>query len=278
MHITIVTCVTKPDVYETCLLKSIYVTKGHHIIDILPIHNKNRVYTAPVAFNIALESSKSDIIIFCHQDVRLLPGFFENLEQYIMLLPRWAIIGVAGISLSYGIDDIKPAGGSKHDTTIAVGKVWHTDNINNPPYWDGDNNLTPVHCVDEVLFVYNRQAGLKFDTMLLGFHGYGIDLSLEARHKQESVYAANLPIIHYGEHSSSITCDRSYWQSLLKLAYKWGQHFPILLGTFMHGKIDSKETSITSYIPMSLEDDSGIQIQISSIEIKNLKCSTDGLV
>jgi len=268
---TVVTCVSKPNVYSECLLKSVYATKGQYTVDILPIINVNGAYTASTAYNIGLQSARSDIVLFAHQDVRLLPGFFDNLAQVANVIPGWAIIGAAGISTNFNITDVGKWGGSKTDDKIIVGSVWHTDDVLNDPYWNGIRSPTPVHCVDEFLFAMYKPAELTFDHAIGGFHGYGIDISLQARDKGHSVYASGLPSIHYGQYSSSITTDRSYWLTLRRLYKKWNTKFPELLGTFMHWSVDG----ITSYIPASIIDSRGMEATITGVQLHRARLLRD---
>jgi len=260
---SVITCVSKPDVYQSCLLNSISQCRKHHSIEIIPILNEDGRYSASNALNIGIDTAKSDILIFAHQDIKLLGQWFDKLCNIIAMLDAtWAILGAAGISLDYGRSDIGKWGGAEYVSTVAVGSVWEDDStLHEPPYWDGVKDPTLVHCVDECLFVLRKSTYLRFDIQFNGFHQYAADLSLQARSAGFQVYAADLPIIHYGKFSSSLQ-DSRYWEFLRFLHYKWSPFFPELLGTHMHWSTTSKVADdgstydvpeITSYIPMYLE-------------------------
>jgi hypothetical protein len=268
---SVITCISDPEIYQNCLLDSIDKQRGPHSIEIIPVLNESNLYTASLALNLGIDASRSDWLVMAHQDVRLLDDWFTRAEKHISQLENWAILGCAGISLDYERQDIGGWGGSIRADTIAVGSVWGGDNTDQKPYWDGLKQPTKVHCIDECLFIYNKQAGLRFDTHFNGFHFYGVDLCLQARVTQRGVYAAHLPLIHYGKYSASMVSDLRYWRYFRMLHHKWKDRFPELLGTHMHWA----EGELTSYIPIELESQDKINITIKAVTIQQAALRTD---
>lgn len=266
---SIITCISKPTIYSDCVLSSIQQYRGKHDIEIIPIYNTNGLYSASTALNIGIDTAKSDILIFCHQDVRLLFDWFCVLDKLID--NDWAILGSAGIALQYGINDIGYWGGAISTDTVAVGSVWHSDDIESQPYWDGIKELTRVHCVDECLFAIRKSTGLRFDTIFNGFHFYGIDICLQARAAAYNVCSAHLPIIHYGKYSSSFTGDKRYWAQLRLLHSKWQCQFPEMLATHLHWFNEK----IISYIPYELESNDGRSITVKAMGIGKVMLADD---
>lgn len=275
---SVITCVSKPDVYNSCVLDSIAKVRKKHDVEIIPIINNNNLYSASNALNIGIDAAKSNVLIFAHQDIRLLGDWFELLEDWIALASEdWAVIGSAGIGLQFGRSDIGRWGGAKNVDTVAVGTVFDSD-IATEPYWNGIKELTKTHCVDECLFVLNKSSGLRFDTQFTGFHFYGVDICLQARAAAYSVYCAHLPIIHYGQYSSSFTGDKKYWVYLRYLHNKWKLQFPEMLGTHMHwatGLDDNISSELTSYISLKLEDGDGGSVGIKALGIEKARFSID---
>ncbi len=256
--LSIVTCVSDPSIYQQCLLDSVQQTRNSFAIDIIPVINSNGAYSASTALNVGVAASKNDLVICAHQDVRLMPGWFSRLYDLIDELgDNWAVLGVAGISLEAGITDIGRWGGTL-DKTIAVGTVFD-DQVSTEPYWDGLQPPTLVHCLDECLFVINKQADLSFDTRFNGFHFYGTDLCLQARDAKLEVYAAGLPIIHDGKYSTSMSGNSKYWTYFRILYNKWSGRFPELLGTHFHWATETvrgkQRMALTNYHGMTLESD-----------------------
>lgn len=269
---SIITCISKPQVYNDCLLKSLAEVRGEHDIEIIPIINNDNLYSASNALNLGIRAAKSDNLIFVHQDVRLLSGWFDKLEAHLsQVSDDWGIIGAAGIGLEYGSADIGRWGGAKEVQTVAVGTVYDSDE-SAEPYWNGQKELTRSHCADECLFILNKKTGLTFDNSFNGFHFYGVDICLQARAAGYEVYCCDLPLIHYGKYSASFTGDRKYWVFMQHLFEKWKHHFPEMFGTHMHWfQPDDGKPELTSYIPIGLQDDSGISVTVKAMGLHRIQ-------
>lgn len=269
---SIITCVSDAAIYQKCLLDSVNRCRNNFDVEIIPIWNTNGLYSASLALNLGIKVARSNNLVMVHQDVRLLEDWFAIAEAAIAdLSDDWGVLGSAGIVLDCARNNISRWGGSISTNTIIVGSVWHNDDIDSEPYWDGLKMPTRVHCVDECLFILNKRSGLRFDTAFNGFHFYGTDICLQARSSGCGVYAADLPIIHYGSHSSSMGNNNRYWQFLRLLHNKWKDRFPELLGTHMHWC----DGELTSYIPLKLEADDGTAIYVKSLGIKSARLAND---
>jgi hypothetical protein len=270
---SIITCISNADIYDQCLLQSINKMRNGYDIEIIPIINNDNRYSASNALNIGIDVAKSDILVFVHQDVSLLDDWFNILSSTIDLLPEnWGMLGSAGISMEFTRYDIGNWGGALKIDTIAVGTVYGSDkSLDSAPYWDGEKNITQVHCVDECLMVLNKKTGLKFDPMFNGFHFYGMDMCLQARAAGYAIWGSHLPIIHYGKYSASFSGDKKYWTYMRLLHHKWNMRFPELLGTHMHWSKDE----LTSYIPITLNADDGSSIILKSMGLSNVKLAMD---
>lgn len=270
---SVICCISQPDVFDECLLKSVYETRDGYDVEIIPIFNQDNRYSASNALNIGADVARSNNLIYAHQDVRLLYNWFDILSDNISRMPEgWAVLGSAGIDLQYGRADIGRWGGALNQDTVAIGSVWFGDPIPSlPPDWDGTKQLALAHCVDECLMVVNKKSGLRFDSMFDGFHFYAVDLCLQARSAAYQVYCTYLPIVHYGKYSASISDDNRYWPQLRYLHQKWKMRYPELLGTHMHWA----DQELTSYIPMSIVSDDGQEVKIRAMGISNVKLTTD---
>jgi len=267
---SIISCISKPDVYDECVLHSVNACRNNHGVEFVPVLNMEGLYSASLALNVGIDSSKSDILVICHQDVQLLgDDWFGAVKKIISQLEDdWAIVGSAGISMDFMRGDIGPWGGAKEVDTVAVGSVWDNDDcLDEPPYWNGIKEPTKCHCVDECLFILKKSTGLRFDPLFNGFHFYGVDICLQARAAGYGVYCADLPIIHYGKYSASFTSDSRYWTYLRRLHDKWKYQFPEMLGTHMHWA----ENEMTSYIPIELESQDGCNLKIGAMGLGDVK-------
>lgn len=261
MRYSVITCVSDPKIYEECLLRSIYSIKHNHV-EIVPIINVKNIYSAAVANNIGLQVSRSDWVIFAHQDVALKDDWFNNLDKLISENNGAAIISAAGIRKNH--DGIGRWGGSLSIDSAAVGKVWN-DNVLEPD-WNGSKITQPIYAGDECLIVMDRKLKLQFDQRFTGFHFYGIDLCLQAQAAGYQVLGANMPIIHYGKHSSSMSEGNKYWIYFKLLHDKWKRLFPEVYTTHMHWVGDN----LTSYIPTQLESD-GLKLTVKASSITKIR-------
>lgn len=272
---SIVTCISKPEIYQECVLNSAYKVKGDFDIEFIPILNLSNAYSASNALNLGIKLARSNNVILCHQDISFKENWFNLVESFIRKLNKnWAILGCAGISRRFNYKDIGRFGGSLTETAV-VGVVYADDKSD--PYWVGTRDYEEVHCVDECCFILNKSSGLQFDNVNFnGFHFYGADLSLQARSSGYLVYAANIPIIHYGKYSSSLS-DSRYWFYFRRLYDKWHKQFPELIGTHMHWVVkhepkmgfSSHCPELVSYIPFELESEVGV-IQVRAYGINKV--------
>jgi glycosyltransferase involved in cell wall biosynthesis len=268
---SIVTCISRPDVYSKCILASVEETRGRHDVEIIPIYNYDNRYSASQALNLGLDVARGDHVVAVHQDVRLLDGWFNKLDAVIDGHNDYGVIGVAGISLDFDHTHIGKWGGSLTERTVAVGSVWDADDqLHVPPYWDGIKEPTFIHCADECLLVINRRTGLRFDPTFQGFHFYGADVCLQSRAAGYGVIGAELPIIHYGKHSGSFTAESRYWPYLRLLHRKWNYAFPELLGTHFHWTADG-QFQLTSYIDMALQSGE-LSVHVKAIRLGEVRC------
>ena len=261
---SLVCCVSKPDVFQKCLVDSLYATNEDLDIEIIPIYNYGNNYSASIALNLGIDVAKSNKVILAHQDVSFTKEFFNNLSN-IDKCDDWAIIGTAGIDLKYGKNDIGRWGGALNVDTVAVGTIYDTDEayIDGKPFWCGSCDIAEVHSVDECLFVLNKESSIRFDDSFNGFHFYGADICLEARNNGYKVYVFDLPIIHYGQFSSSLQSENGYWKYLNMLHDKWNLIFPEMYGTHMHWN----DGEVISYISSNLySNDTNITIVYSGHE------------
>jgi len=264
---SVVCCISDKEIFNDCLLKSIKKQKRLDI-EYVPIFNYSGIYNASQALNAGREVARGDYIIYAHQDIALLPGSLEKLDN--LLTKDIKIIGAAGIDLKYGSLDIGSWGGKTQiNQKLAVGTVYNDDDefVSKAPYWNGVKEATAVHCIDECFFAASKDIKLKFDESLDGFHFYGIDYSLQARKAGYDVYSADIPIIHYGKYSTSMGKNNRYWKILRYLYTKWSAAFPELLTTHMNWNLFGE---VSSQIGFRLKSDDGIEVQVLGVKYSGL--------
>jgi len=249
MKITIACLYNKPNVFEECILNS-YYTLPDEDVRIFPIFNDNNVYSASAAFNIVCEVSKSDVIIFAHQDIVFTSDLVQKIKETISKLGKnWAVIGVAGrkAQIKGKISNV-----SKGNNNLC-GIVMDETGI----AWPGASGIHRVDVVDECFFIINRKLNFTFDYSFNRFHFYGADLCLQARAAQFDVVVAEMPIKHIGKYSHSMT-DKTYFRHLRLLNDKWFGLFPEVNGTHFSWR----DRKISSHIPYMIESKNHHNIQV----------------
>jgi hypothetical protein len=175
------------------------------------LHVQTGFRCAAQAFTAAMADSRSDILVFAHQDVYLPAGWDDRLLRNIAHLngvdPHWAVLGIYG---------------TRQDGT-QVGRVWSSglDAMFGAPFERPER----VESVDEVLIVLRRSCGVGFDLDLPGFHLYGTDLVQTALSRGKTAYAIFNPVIHNSRPNLYLGSD--YFEAYDYVARKWRHRLPI---------------------------------------------------
>jgi glycosyltransferase involved in cell wall biosynthesis len=167
--------------------------------------------SASRAYNVGLDATSHEIIVFAHQDVYLPAPWLDNLLAAIATLerqqPHWGVIGLFGVTA----------------TGEAVGHVW-SSGIGREL---GAAFAEPIEVVsiDEMVIVLRRASGLRFDERLAGFHLYATDICLTARMAGAGVYVVHAPAVH---NSVPVRTLRGYYLNAYRyLKKKWAFMLPI---------------------------------------------------
>ncbi len=176
---------------------------GPFAVEIDLIDNTARRYTAPQALNIGWERARSDLLVFCHDDVVFPPDWLGRLRSEIDAVEHahgdapWAVLGPMG-----------RAG------KLFFGRASGPDGI--------ESFFGPlparVDTLDELCLIVPRNLPFRFDEALGGFHLYGVDLCIQAVEANRSCFAIDAPCRH-----DSLTRHRppEYHTIKRRLQRKW---------------------------------------------------------
>jgi len=202
---SLVAAVNDEDVLNTSLLRS------PDIAGATDVFLQRGFSNAATAYNAGLDTCRSDVVVFAHQDVFLPAGWIERLEGQIRQVEqvdaRWGVIGV------YGLDLKAQPRGHVHSTGLKR-------TLGAP-----EGLPTPAIAVDEMVIVLRRGSGLRFDADLPGFHLYGTDICLEAGRRGLSAFLIANFCIHNSNGLSVL--PRSFWKAYWFLRAKWRERLPI---------------------------------------------------
>lgn len=137
--------------------------------------------SAAKAYNAAIEKSDNDLLVFLHQDVILPNGWLDDLRSAIAQLdsfdPNWGVLGCAG---------------QTHDNQLQ-GYIYSQGlGIIGEPF----QRPAPVQTLDEIVLIFRKSSGLRFDDTLPGFHMYGTDICMAAAARGMRNYAISAFCVH----------------------------------------------------------------------------------
>lgn len=214
VDVSFVTCVNNMSQYRSYVVGSLFKSKTLKNYEIIPILNFGNPYSAAHALNIGLDRARSDIVVFCHQDVLFYEDWvdmlFDRIQEIETRTKKWGVIGTAGISRR---DDI-------------VGVV---HNMKGRLQWQSSkrSRICPVQTVDEHCMIIRKSSKLRFDQNVFnGFHFYGPDICLSALSKGFMNFGILCPLVHDSKSTSLVSGKREFMRLLNALAKKWRAKFP----------------------------------------------------
>jgi glycosyltransferase involved in cell wall biosynthesis len=206
MKWSIISTVSSESVLRSCLLKSPDIQSTTEVI--LQVGYSS----AAAAYNSGIEKASTDLLVFVHQDVYLPEGWIDAVQETLELLsvqdPHWGVVGLWGATAS------GPFAGYLYWTGGGGG-------ADLKPF----EGVIEVRSLDEVVLIFKKSSGLRFDERLPGFHMYGADICLEARRRGMKCYAISAFCVHNTNGYDFLPFE--FWQAYLFLRRKWKTELPI---------------------------------------------------
>jgi len=206
-------------------------------VEIIPFENKG-THSLTEAYNIILEQSTNDIVVLCHDDIKLKTKKWGSKIIEHFNNSDYGIIGVAGTTY------YPESGMWWEDKHSMVGCVNHKHPETNKEYTSKysalvDDGIIPVVSLDGVFMVVNKKRiKYDFDENVKGFHFYDVDFTLGNHLKGVKVGCiTNIRVLHY-----SIGQTNQEWENnRIKFAEKWKDHLPL---THEETKIFYKQNTV----------------------------------
>jgi GT2 family glycosyltransferase len=197
----------------------------HIEYEVLHIDNSGNSYSIFEAYNLGVRKSRYPYLCFVHEDV-----VFHTKEWGIRLInhlikPQTGIIGVAGCAL------ISPLPGQWNDMYLSMNiiqsvskrrksprRYYFSNGLSNPPW--------PAVALDGVFLAMRKDLfeKIQFDESLPGFHGYDLDICLQAHNAGFRNYVVDDILI---EHFSRGNFSTEFYQNTFKVFEKWNKHLPV---------------------------------------------------
>jgi len=204
MKWSVIAAVNNERVLESCLLNSPGIKSAVEVI------LQKGYRSAPEAYNAAIEKATTDLLVFVHQDVYLPENWFDSVQKAIETLtrtdPGWGVLGVWG-----AIDSERRAGYL----------YWTGEDDGGSPF----EGVKEIKSLDEVVLVFRKSSGLRFDVRLPGYHMYGADICTEAIRRGKKCYAISAFCIHNTNIGGFLPLQ--FWKCYLFMRWKWRNNLPI---------------------------------------------------
>jgi hypothetical protein len=166
--------------------------------------------SASKAYNDALDRSENDLIAFLHQDVILPKPWLSQLDRALSWLethdPNWGVIGCYGETLNDG--------GRGHVYSSGRG-------ILGKPF----ERPVPIQTLDEVVLIFRKSSGIRFNESLPHFHLYGTDICLRALTLGRTSYAISAFCVH--NTTQRLILPRDFYESWRYIRDTWRNNLPI---------------------------------------------------
>jgi hypothetical protein len=197
--------------------------------EIISIPNYNNEYSSCAeALNIGRELAGGNIVIMCHQDLRLPEGWLNGIHEHVKYFEDknipWGVLGMAGCK--------KNSVGTTPDQDICI--IYLSDKVPDgrtyaQAYRQMCGPRKEVQTIDELCLIVPKKATFKFDeTILDHFHWYGADLCLDALSKGYRNFVIDSECIHLSDGRSNLSGGHSlkFIEDARKIWWKWCNRFP----------------------------------------------------
>ena len=202
---SVISAVSNEEILKSCLLSSPDVRSATEVI------LQTGYTSAAAAYNAAIAKAKADLLVFVHQDVYLPEGWIGTVQNAVEIIsrsdPDWGVLGVWG-----------PRSSGEGAGFVYDG-AWRRVLGNQ---FEGG---LEVDSLDEIVLLFRKSTGLRFDPYIPGFHMYGADICLEARRHHKRCYAIAAFCIHNTNQYGMLPWQ--FWKSYLAMRRKWKAQLPI---------------------------------------------------
>lgn len=197
--ISLIICSRTPIVPESLVLnikESIGIA-----YEIISVDNSQNQYSIFEAYNLGIKRSRFSYLCFIHDDILFYtPNWGEVLVKLFNLIPNLGCIGIAGATHKTKA----PSGWWDVPKTESVlHLVEHVKNKSKKfisEGWADNEQYKEVAVVDGVFMAVKKSDNLQFDESIRGFHGYDLNLSLEAIKKGlKNIISKEILLEHFSQ-------------------------------------------------------------------------------
>jgi glycosyltransferase involved in cell wall biosynthesis len=166
--------------------------------------------SAAKAYNDAIDHADNDLMVFAHNDMIFPEPWLDQLEQAITFLdgtdPAWGVLGCCGVA---------------HDGSFHVWAYHPTQGLLGKPF----DLPVPVQTLDEIILIFRKRSGLRFDENLPYFHLYGTDICMRAAKQGMKNYAIPAYCIHNASYHPVL--PKEFYRNYRYIRKTWKADLPI---------------------------------------------------
>lgn len=218
--------VSVPKKLEENLKKTI-----HADYELIVIDNSLNQLSIFEAYNIGINRSKGEILVFLHDDI-----LFQTLgwgKIIHLLFEQYTDIGLIGIAGS-SIKTKMPSTWWQGPVYIRIIQHHKNDKASeNKTNGFGNKEIVEVAAIDGVLMIMKRDDNIRFDENLKGYHNYDMDLSIKHHKLNKKVCVTSQIVI---EHFSAGTINKDWYLSTSKFHKFNAENLPIITDTRIDGR------------------------------------------
>lgn len=220
--ISIVICSIR-EFYFVSLERNIKETIGNLDYEIIKIDNLKEKLSITKAYNIGIEKSQFEYLLFIHEDLSFHTKNWGNiLKELFEENPEVGLLGIAGAKYK-----------SKFPSAF-----WHTNeemlNVNLIQHRPGkkpgllqygfqQKNIEPVVVIDGVFLALRKNTKVKFNECIEGFHCYDLGISIDVIENNFKIAITNQILI---EHFSSGNTDLNFVKNVIKFHKLYNKKLP----------------------------------------------------
>jgi GT2 family glycosyltransferase len=208
------------------LEKNIHESVGC-IHELIIIDNSKNEYSIYSAYNEGVKKSKFPYLCFVHEDVEFLTSNWAEKVISHLNEPNTGLIGVAGGQAMLRVPLGWPSLNAYYNITHSIYNKKNLKIEEKTTYPEkSDNKPISVVLLDGLFLCAKRELfnQIKFDENFKGFHGYDLDICLQAIHKGFYNYVVyDIEMKHF----STGKFDINFVKTVIKIHEKWSQYLPI---------------------------------------------------
>lgn len=205
-QISVAAAVNDRQILADCLERSPDIAEGRLGLRIFEGYR-----TAGLAYNAAIDACDAPYVLLVHQDVYLPAGTLQRLTLILAELDTldtdWVVAGVVGRDLH----------------RVVMGETWSSG----LGKMVGKPLATPVQAtaLDEMLLLYRKASGIRFDEDLPSFHLFGTDIVQSALATKQSSWIVHLPVVHNSRPVRGLA--GGYRDAYRYMQRKWRHQLPL---------------------------------------------------